>query len=408
MRILFVSNSPPGLVHSTVGNQQPYLRLRCLAQQHDFTIAYSNPQSEPEPFPSPLNPFRFIRLPSPRAPVPIAVESRPKSYWWVNAWRHAIFDFESNVFYDRGQPELKAALGNLIRSEQADVVHVYGMPMLYDLPIKPTTLLADLPDLYSNLFDRLEGRGRTKRTHSFQHELEIRKIKRAERRVLKTARAALFVSPIDLESARSLAGHIKMDYIPHGVELDYFSPTDEPEQPSTLLFSGSMSYFPNVEAVKYFVKEIMPVIRTSIPEIHLEIVGRNPAAQVYELQNDYVSVIGNVPDIRPYMQRATVCIVPLRNGGGVRSKIIEAWAMKKAVVSTSVGAEGLEGKNKEHIWIADDVNTFAEGVTTLVKDLEFRRRLGKNARELAVERYSLTNAAKQLDEIYHSIGGKSA
>lgn len=408
MRILLICNSPPSTSHSTVGNQQPFLRIRLLAQEHDFTIAYSNPQSEPEPFASPLNPFRFIRLPSPRVPAPIAVESRPRSYWWFNAWRHAIFDLESNVFYDRHQPELKAALRKLIRNEQAEVVHVYGMPMLYDLPVKPATLLADLPDLYSNLFDRLEGRGRIRKTHSIQHEIEIRKIKRAERRILKSARAALFVSPIDLESSRSLAGNTKMYHIPHGVELDYFSPTDEPEQPSTLLFSGSMSYFPNIEAVRYFVKDIMPVIRTSIPDVRLEIVGRDPVPEVYELQNDHISVISNVPDIRPYMQRATLCVVPLRNGGGVRSKIIEAWAMRKAIVSTSVGAEGLEGKNKEHIWIADDERLFADGVVTLLKEVGFRRRLGKNARELAVERYSLTSAAKQLDEIYHSIVSKSA
>src|SRR5206468_4362478 len=170
-----------------------------------------------------------------------------------------------------------------------------------------------------------------RRTHQIQYALEIKKLERIESKMLRAARAMLFVSEMDRASARRLAP-VTPDYIvPNSTDLGYFHPNGRLAESATLLFTGTLSYVPNIEAVQYFIKEIFPRVRAAAPEVRLEIVGYNPTPEVCALANAHVGVVGSVPDVRPFFERATICIVPLKNGSGTRIKIIEAWAMQKAV-----------------------------------------------------------------------------
>jgi glycosyltransferase involved in cell wall biosynthesis len=165
-----------------------------------------------------------------------------------------------------------------------------------------------------------------------------------------------------------------------------------------MVFTGSMDWLPNEDAMQYFVREILPIIRTEEPAVSLSIVGRAPTPAVQRLAADAgIIVTGRVDDVRPYVRDAAVYVVPLRIGGGTRLKIFEAMAMGKAVVSTTVGAEGLPVTSGEHVLLADEPNTFARAVIRLMRDVERRRQLETAARALVVAAYDWSAVAGELE-----------
>ncbi|HEX4935153.1 MAG TPA: glycosyltransferase, partial [Gemmatimonadaceae bacterium] len=154
-----------------------------------------------------------------------------------------------------------------------------------------------------------------------------------------------------------------------------------------IVFTGSMDWMPNEEGIAWFVRDILPRIRREVPGAHLSIVGRNPTALVRSLGSEAVEVTGTVPDIRPYLQRASAVVVPLRVGGGTRLKIFEAMAMECAIVSTTIGAEGLPVGDGEHLRIADTPEGFASAVVSILRDRAAARRLGEASAALVRQRF---------------------
>jgi glycosyltransferase involved in cell wall biosynthesis len=159
-----------------------------------------------------------------------------------------------------------------------------------------------------------------------------------------------------------------------------------------------MDWLPNEDAMIYFCRDVLPLIRAEEPDVQLSIVGRAPTPAVKQLADHAgVRVTGRVDDVRPFMRDAAVYIVPLRIGGGTRLKIFEAMAMGKAVVSTTVGAEGLPVTSGEHVLLADEANTFSRAVVRLLRDVDRRRQLEAAARALVVEQYDWSAVAGALD-----------
>jgi len=177
--------------------------------------------------------------------------------------------------------------------------------------------------------------------------------------------------------------HVKNVYdVPTGVDTDFFRPSGERKrQPHNLVFTGSMDWLPNEDAIRYFTEQIMPRIRQSMPDVTLTVVGRDPYPGLVELskRDSSVMVTGRVEDVRPYMDEAAVYIVPLRIGGGTRLKIYEAMAMEKAIVSTSIGAEGLPVSNGSEIVLADDPESFAEATVKLLQNEDMAHEIGQRA-----------------------------
>lgn len=170
--------------------------------------------------------------------------------------------------------------------------------------------------------------------------------------------------------------------VPTGVDTDFFRPSGERERkPHNLVFTGSMDWLPNEDAIRYFTEQIMPRIRQSVPGVTLTVVGRDPYPGLLELSKGDPSVIvtGRVEDVRPYMDEAAVYIVPLRIGGGTRLKIYEAMAMEKPIVSTSIGAEGLPVTDGEEILLADTPESFADAVVKLLKNEDLAHEIGQRA-----------------------------
>jgi glycosyltransferase involved in cell wall biosynthesis len=209
----------------------------------------------------------------------------------------------------------------------------------------------------------------------------------------------LAVSDADRETLLRLYGPLPpVDVVPTGVDTTYFAPLDGDERPGRLAFTGSMDWLPNEDAMLWFAREILPRVRRHEPSASLAIVGRMPTAAVRRLGAEAgIEVTGRVEDVRPHVAAAPVYVVPLRVGGGTRLKIFEAMAMGKAIVSTTIGAEGLPVRAGEHLLIADTPAEFADAVLRLLRDGRERRRLGSAARSLVVERYDWSAAARVLE-----------
>ena len=191
-----------------------------------------------------------------------------------------------------------------------------------------------------------------------------------------------------------------------GVDTQYFAPSPRQDRrPAHLVFTGSMDWLPNEDGMLYFVREILPLIRREEPQATLSIVGRSPTPAVRRLgQEAGVEVTGSVDDVRPHVAAGSIYVVPLRIGGGTRLKIFEAMGMAKAVVSTTVGAEGLPVTHGRDILIADSPAGFAGAVVRLLRDEGLRRRIEDAARDLVVRNYDWSAVARDFEEALQRIG----
>ncbi len=231
---------------------------------------------------------------------------------------------------------------------------------------------------------------------------EFHSMERYERTHLSRADQVIAVSQTDRDAFARFVPSDKIDVIPTGVDADYFRPRDESKDNSAeLVFTGSMDWMPNEDAMFYFVQDILPRIRTKIPEVTFTIIGRNPSQRLRKLASNVtgVHVTGRVADIRPHVERGSVYVVPLRVGSGTRLKIFEAMAMGKAIVTTSIGAEGLPVTSGKDIVCADDPVRFADAVVQLVTHRELRHKIGRAARELVEERCSWSSVAATFEGV---------
>jgi len=229
-------------------------------------------------------------------------------------------------------------------------------------------------------------------------------MRRFEKQALLRASAATAVTSLELSTLRSW-GVTNVNLIPNGVDLESRSATPEAEAEDELLFLASLDWYPNLDALDYFVKNILPAVRARRPSVKLRIVGRRPANSVITQYSCLpgIDFVGEVKEVGSYVGRATVIIVPLRIGGGSRIKILEALAAGKAVISTTIGAEGLDVISGEHLLIADSPAEFAGGVEELLASTRLRRLLGDNGRKLVTDRYGWDQIASRLEEVWYDV-----
>ena len=234
--------------------------------------------------------------------------------------------------------------------------------------------------------------------------IEWRKMRRYESRACRRARLTIAVSEADRALLAEGAPAADIRAIPTGVDTSYFHPNGTVETPATLVFTGSMDWYPNEDGILDFITTTLPEVRRQVPGVSLAVVGRNPSERLKTAGAQAgVQVTGTVPDVRPHVAQAAVYIVPLRVGGGTRLKIFEALAMGKAVVSTTVGAEGLPIVPGEHFLQADGTAEFARAVVGLLRDSERRYTLGLAGRRLVEARYSWEQIGRQFERYCEEI-----
>lgn len=234
--------------------------------------------------------------------------------------------------------------------------------------------------------------------------LQWRKMRRFEAQAGREFDAVVAVSERDKQIFEQQYGWRHVQTIDTAVDTEFYQPNGKAEHPDRLVFVGSMDWLPNYDGVQYFVRNIWPRIRAAKPKATFQIVGRNPNETIRRLAElDGIEVTGNVPDVRPYLARASVVVVPLLVGGGTRLKIFEAMAMEKTIVSTTLGAEGLTITPGKHLELADDPHEFAKKVVGLLTNHQCRFQMARAAREHVCRYFSAETIAGQFERICQEI-----
>lgn len=228
-------------------------------------------------------------------------------------------------------------------------------------------------------------------------ENEWRRVRRYEKRACERVERTVTVSHADRDLLHKMVPDASIFAVPTGVDTLYFSPRPEVCERKEVVFVGSMDWYPNEDAMRWFVAETLPALRRRVPDVAVTVVGRNPSPKfTRDMQVHGVHVTGTVADVRDFLARAAVCVVPLRIGGGTRLKIFEGLAMGKATVTTTVGAEGLPLVDGRHVVFADRAPDFAERIAGLIFDATRRKQLGEAGRDLVVKRYAWRRVAEEF------------
>ena len=219
-----------------------------------------------------------------------------------------------------------------------------------------------------------------------------------EKRYFKIFDTIIAVSDLDKELIHEMSNHDKVFVVENGVDLDYYKPQST-ERKNRVIFTASMDAFANQNAALYFAEKIFPLLKSKLPSMEFYIVGRAPNQAIIDLgKTDGITVTGAVEDVRPYIAQSLVAVVPILAGGGSRLKILEAMAMGIPVVSTSVGAEGLEVENGKDILITDSEEQFVEYIFQCHNDSDLRAKLKSNALELVKNKYGWEQLGGKLDQ----------
>lgn len=227
--------------------------------------------------------------------------------------------------------------------------------------------------------------------------LEAAKFRRDELKIYRDADLIFTPSERERDALRALPGMPQVESLPNSIDSDYFSLRTEEPDSNEITFVGSTHVDANRDGVNFFVRKILPLIEQRVPDVRLSIVGGDPPAEIRAYgEQPNITVTGFVSDVRTYMARARVMVVPLRSGGGTRLKILESLSFGLPTVSTTIGAEGIDVVNERDILLADDPHGFADAVVRLLSDTSLRRHLSTNGRKLVEQQYSWQAVGRSL------------
>jgi glycosyltransferase involved in cell wall biosynthesis len=304
-------------------------------------------------------------------------------------------------------PGLQARISERLARDRYDAVHVLDLVLtqffLDAHPTIPLVLDRTRVDLQYQLMESKRMKFSLKnRLLNYEN---YAKLWAYEKRVAKRCALQVLCGPDDEDFVRSyISKSVPLSIIPNGVDLEYFHPNSAPDpraQEPTVIFCGAMDYNPNVDALRWYFAEIHEGLRREVPDLRVLIVGKDPIAEVKAYASKPgVTVTGGVPDVRPYYKRAWLQIVPLRIGGGTRLKIVESLGIKTPVVSTTIGAQGLDLKHNFDILYADNAHDFVQQTARALRDEALRNKLGENGRASAEVRLSWKKLGVDLSTAY--------
>lgn len=339
--------------------------------------------------------------------VPFAPHTPPKK--WPNrlrGWYRLLFDKRPEFARTYPVLDLLGPVQQLIRDLSVDVVQVESLLLAEVLQVT-----GDVPAILSthNVESIILQRGlafAANPIRRLQGRLAWRKLQNFEQEWVSRYPACLAVSDGDAALLSCMAPAAKIHVVPNGVDCTYFSPPSEIEGPDlkSVVFVGNMAYEPNVDGAEFFCREIWPLILSECPDASLSIVGARPSPRVLALQSlPNVRVTGYVDDIRPHFWQAAVSIVPLRVGGGTRFKILESLAARCPVVSTTVGAEGLNLRAGHDLLLGNSAGEFASCTVRILSDRFLRDRLASQGQATVRQRYDWRQISQLLEPVYEGV-----
>lgn len=285
--------------------------------------------------------------------------------------------------------ELESLLAHELSPEDYDLVWDAGASLFMHLPSRwiDVPLVADLVDDMVLTFSRaIRVAGNWKqRIKNFKY-LMIHYL--FEHYCMRRAALCCVVSDEDAASFRRISPKVPVEVVPNGVDADYFMPMPDPVIPGRLVFEGSMAFLPNQDAALFLVQEIMLRVWSQRPDATLTLVGRDPSDTILALHSDRVRVTGAVADVRPFVAEAEVFICPLRSGAGIKNKLLQAWAMGKAVIATSLSVGGLDIQKDQNVVVRDGAEAIAEAVIRLLGDRQRCEELGRLGRQTVLQKYT--------------------
>jgi len=312
----------------------------------------------------------------------------------------SLFSGRPFISYKYDVKEVRLKIRELVNKEKFDIAHLDLLHLVqYENEIRGIPKILIEHNVESILLSRRVKRENNLIIKAFLYTQYL-KLRKYEKIMCERMEHCIVVSEVDRETLASMIPGLKVTVIPNGTDTDYFV-NNETIEKHLIVFVGNLTWFPNIDGIRYFIKRIFPIVLNAIPDIKFYIVGKNsPKYRIPRRYESYIHQTGVVSDIRPFVSRASVYIVPLRIGGGTRLKVLDAMAMKKAIVSTSVGCEGIEVMPGRDIVIEDNPVGFANHVVNLIKNPNLAGSLGENARNLVEKRYNWDIIYRKMHNIY--------
>jgi len=310
-----------------------------------------------------------------------------------------------NLEFPLTKIKLYKLISQIIRKQKIDIIYVNGFPFV-DLLLADFKEIPKVLDLCDSrhLIHKRAVENTSQALNKFVFFFNYLRTKNIEKYLIKKYDAITFISHIDASFSAKLARGF-FEVIPNGIDTEYFKPISSiKEESPSVIFFGTMSFKPNIDAVLYFYKEIFPKIRRVFPNIHFYVVGTSPVNEIIRLREDNnVIVTGAVDDVRPFIMKANVVVVPMRMGSGMKNKILEAMALQKPVVCTSLAIEALDNKCKNVVFIGNTPEEFADKTIMLLKNERERKEVGFKARKVVEEVYSWKRCAKKYCKLFETL-----
>jgi sugar transferase (PEP-CTERM/EpsH1 system associated) len=393
LRILFIAPYIPSPIRV-----RPYNLIKHIAQQgHQITLIALEPPGE---YNSSLKDLHTWCHELHIVPLP-----RWRTLW--NGLRALPGRTPLQAAYSRS-PEIARLIHHIQTTNTFDVAHVEhlrGAELSW--AVREIPVVFDAVDSIALLFERVSQAGPTWSSR-LMARLDLARTRRYESQLLDRYPRVLVTSPIDRDALASLSlaqcRESRLVVLPNGVDLDYFTPINIPRDPTTLIFTGKMSYHANLAAAMDLITQVMPLVWQQIPEAKLIIAGKDPPAHLQAAAADSrITVTGTVPDLRPYLAQAAVSVSPIRYGVGIQNKVLEAMAMATPVITSSQALTSLQARADQEAFVADTPQAVAEAAVRLCADEALGRRLGQAGRRYVETHHDWNVVVKNLEGIYREV-----
>ncbi|HUU52831.1 MAG TPA: glycosyltransferase [Candidatus Heimdallarchaeota archaeon] len=370
-----------------------YNRLKHLSKNHLVSLAAFS-REEDEKYVSSVEGYchdlKLIPLPPKRSPL-----KTTKDFFFSPIPHYFLRVHDS--------PKMSKTIADMVAKDHYDFVigeySVMGQFIHKNPLLPPVRRIISVHECYylARLKDyRFHKWGRKK----LRELINLKGLKKYEFDMYSQADKVLTLTPQGRDELLAIRPDLDIAIVPHGVDVEHFSYSDPSEGEQSVVFVGNYLHYPNVDAVLYFHQEIWSKVKAICPKLKFIIVGKSPPLEIQDLtQDESITVTGRVDDVTPYIREGQIFICPVRLGGGFRGKILEAMAVGRPIVSTSLGAEGIPSKNGENIIIADDTEDFAVGIEKLLKDRDLYERIRQAGRKLVAEKYAWAKGVEVLEGI---------
>ncbi|MFA9460968.1 glycosyltransferase family 4 protein [Thiohalorhabdus sp. Cl-TMA] len=387
MRILVLADAMPyPLSHGQ--HLRIFHYVRTLGERHEFDLLCLDDRPLPQPV---KEIFRRIETIPPTEPARSA----------KRGWRER-FALEEMLPEDQ---RITDRLQQFLTEIDYDLIWMTGERVIPSVPFRRIPVLMDLVD--DNVLTLLRE---AKSSVPLRRRLQA--LKRAfmhfqlERRYYGQGDGCLVVAEPDARMFSRICPWMPVRVVKNGVDPEYFAPREGESRDPVLVFEGNMSFPPNVDAVLFFARKVLPRIRQEVPEARFLVVGKDPAEEIRRLEGPEVEVTGFVDDLRPYIRQGAVFVSPLRKGAGIKNKVLQAWAMGRPVVGTRLSFGGLQVREGENALVADGPSELAASVVRLLRDPRKRAALGREGRQTVLSHYTWDQKGRELEAVMLEVAAK--